>query len=88
MVIMGATDIGSTKLPIDISKVIGGEVIIVDKMQMYIGLDIATNKIRLKDQGGIPRHLTRVIPLIVDDLSVSSFLTISTTTIDLYLYYE
>jgi tRNA A37 N6-isopentenylltransferase MiaA len=84
---MGATGIGSTKLPIDISKVIG-EVIIADKMKMYIGLDIATNKNRSKDQGGIPRHLTGVIPLIVDDLSVLSFLTISTTTIDLYLYYE
>jgi tRNA A37 N6-isopentenylltransferase MiaA len=85
---MGATGIGSTKLPIDISKVIGGEVIIADKMQMYIGLDITTNKNQSKDQGGIPRHLTRVIPLIVDGLSVPSFLTILTTTIDLYLYYE
>jgi adenylate isopentenyltransferase (cytokinin synthase) len=88
MVIMGATGTGSTKLLIDISKVIGGEVIIADKMQMYIGLDITTNKNRSNDQGGIPRHLTGVIPLIVDDLFVPSFLTISTTTIDLYLYYE
>lgn len=54
---MGATGTGKTKLSIDISKVIGGEVINADKMQIYAGLDIATNKIRPNDQGGIPHHL-------------------------------
>lgn len=28
-----------------------------DKMKIYDGLDIATNKIRLNDRGGIPHHL-------------------------------
>jgi hypothetical protein len=40
--------------------VIGGEGIIADKIQMYTGLDIATNKNQANDQGGISevvRHL-------------------------------
>jgi len=39
----------------------GGEVINADKIQIYAGLDIATNKIRPNDQGGIPHHLIGVI---------------------------
>jgi hypothetical protein len=38
--------------------------------------------------GGIPYHLTGVIPITVDDLAVTSFLTISITTIDLYLSFR
>ncbi|RLM66167.1 adenylate isopentenyltransferase-like [Panicum miliaceum] len=36
---------GKMKLSIDVTKVIGGEVINADKMQIYAGLDIATNKV-------------------------------------------
>jgi adenylate isopentenyltransferase (cytokinin synthase) len=50
VVIMGATGTGKTELSIDISKVIGGEVVNADKMQIYAGLDIATNKIQPSDQ--------------------------------------
>ena len=31
-----------------------------DKMEIFDGLDIATNKIRLNDQGGSPHHLVRL----------------------------
>jgi len=81
VVIMGATGTGKTKLSIDISKAIGGEVMNADKMQIYAGLDIATNKIRPSDQGGITHHLFGVSPLIAADLSVPSFRSISTTTV-------
>ena len=70
---MGATGTGKTKLSIDISKVIGGEVINADKMQMYAGLDISSNKIWPNDQGGIPHHLIGVISSIADDVYVPSF---------------
>ena len=35
VVIMGATGIGKTKLSIDVSKVISGEVVNVDKMHLF-----------------------------------------------------
>jgi adenylate isopentenyltransferase (cytokinin synthase) len=80
VVIMGATGTGKTELSIDISKVIGGEVVNADKMQIYAGLDIATNKIQPSDQGDIPHHLFGVISSIAHDLSVPSFRSMATST--------
>ena len=79
---MGATGTGKTKLSIDISKAIGGEVMNADKMQIYACLDIATNKIRPSDQGGIPHHLFGVLSSIADDLSVPSFRSMATSTVE------
>ncbi|CAL5079126.1 unnamed protein product [Urochloa decumbens] len=80
VVIMGATGTSKTKLSIDVSKAIGGEVINADKMQMYSGLDIATNKVGLNNRCGIPHHLIGAISAINDDISVSFFRSIATTT--------
>ncbi|XP_062182051.1 adenylate isopentenyltransferase-like [Phragmites australis] len=80
VVIMGATGTGKTKLSIDVCKVISGEVVNADKMQIYHGLDIATNKVHLKDGCGIPHHLIRAIFAITDDFSVSFFRSIATIT--------
>ncbi|CAN6299562.1 unnamed protein product [Urochloa humidicola] len=80
VVIMGATGTGKTKLSIDVCKKIGGEVVNADKMQVYDGLDITTNKIRLDDQCGIPHHLIGAISEINDDFSVPFFRSVATTT--------
>ncbi|XP_062199859.1 adenylate isopentenyltransferase-like [Phragmites australis] len=80
VVIMGATGTGKTKLSIDVCKLISGEVVNADKMQIYPGLDIATNKVHLKDGCGIPHHLIGAILAITDDFSVSFFRSIATIT--------
>ncbi|XP_062178604.1 adenylate isopentenyltransferase-like [Phragmites australis] len=41
---VGAMGTGKTKLSIDVCKVISGEVVNADKIQIYPGLDITTNK--------------------------------------------
>lgn len=48
--ICGATGTGKSKLAIDIAKRINGEVINADAVQLYKGLDIATNKVRKQVQ--------------------------------------
>jgi len=73
VVILGATGTGKTKLSIDVCKAIGGEVVNTDKMQIYAGLDITTNKVNLNDQHGIPHHLIGMVSTISDDLSVPWF---------------
>ena len=78
--ILGATGTGKTKLSIDVCKAIGGEVVNIDKMQIYAGLDITTNKVNLNDQHGIPHHLIGMVSTISDDLSVPWFRSIATTT--------
>jgi adenylate isopentenyltransferase (cytokinin synthase) len=80
VVILGATGTGKTKLSIDVCKAIGGEVVNTDKMQIYAGLNIATNKVNLNDQHGIPHHLIGMVSAISDDLSVPWFRSIATTT--------
>lgn len=80
VVIMGATGTGKTKLSIDVARVIGGEVINADKMQIYAGLDVATNKVSIHDRCGIPHHLIGVIPATTHDFPVSFFRSVATAT--------
>lgn len=57
LVIMGATGTGKSKLSIDISSMFSGEVVNSDKIQVYKGLDITTNKMPIADRCGVPHHL-------------------------------
>ena len=70
VVILGAMGTGKTKLSIDVCKAIGGEAVNTDKMQIYAGLNIATNKVNLSNQHGIPHHLIKTVLAISDDLSI------------------
>lgn len=57
VVIMGATGSGKSQLSIDLATLFPSEIINSDKMQVYTGLDITTNKIPPDDRLGIPHHL-------------------------------
>ncbi|KAI3731609.1 hypothetical protein L1987_62798 [Smallanthus sonchifolius] len=63
VVIMGATGAGKSRLSIDFATRFFGnsEVINSDKMQVYSGLDITTNKITMQERFGVPHHLLGVI---------------------------
>ncbi|XP_070052688.1 adenylate isopentenyltransferase 5, chloroplastic-like [Nicotiana tomentosiformis] len=55
--IMGATGTGKSRLSVDLATHFPGEIINSDKMQVYKGLDIVTNKITDLEKQGIPHHL-------------------------------
>lgn len=55
--IMGATGTGKSRLSVDIATKYSGEIINSDKMQVYKGLDIVTNKISENEKKGVPHHL-------------------------------
>lgn len=57
IVICGPTGVGKTKLSIALAKKLNGEIINADSMQTYIGLDIATAKIKEEEKANIPHHL-------------------------------
>lgn len=61
VVVMGATGTGKSRLSIDIASRLSAEVINSDKIQVYHGLDIATNKITDEERREIPHHLLGVI---------------------------
>uniref|UniRef100_A0A0E0JJ55 adenylate dimethylallyltransferase (ADP/ATP-dependent) n=1 Tax=Oryza punctata TaxID=4537 RepID=A0A0E0JJ55_ORYPU len=57
VVVMGATATGKSKLAIDLAMLFDGEVINSDKIQVYDGLDIVTNKVSEEERAGVPHHL-------------------------------
>ncbi|KAI3913628.1 hypothetical protein MKX01_035824 [Papaver californicum] len=58
IVIMGATGTGKSRLSIDLATNFSpSEIINSDKMQIYPGLSITTNKIPLHERFNIPHHL-------------------------------
>lgn len=57
IVIVGPTAVGKTKTGIELAKVLNGEIISGDSMQIYKGMDIGTAKITSSEMEGIPHHL-------------------------------
>lgn len=55
--ILGPTGSGKSKLAITLAAQFNGEVINSDKMQVYDGLDVITNKVTEEESAGIPHHL-------------------------------
>lgn len=55
--IVGPTGVGKTKLSIELSKRLNGEVINADSTQVYRGMDIATAKVTEEEKENIPHHL-------------------------------
>ncbi|XP_040378665.1 adenylate isopentenyltransferase 5, chloroplastic-like [Oryza brachyantha] len=60
VVVMGATGTGKSRLAVDLALRFGGEVINSDKMQLYAGLDVVTNKVTADECAGVPHHLIGV----------------------------
>nr|GEX27826.1 adenylate isopentenyltransferase 5, chloroplastic-like [Tanacetum cinerariifolium] len=57
VIVMGATGTGKSRLAIDLATKFSAEIVNSDKMQVYKGLDIATNKVTEDECRGISHHL-------------------------------
>jgi tRNA A37 N6-isopentenylltransferase MiaA len=57
IIILGCTGTGKTKLSIELAKKYKGEIINADALQLYKGLDIATNKATSEEMSNIPHNL-------------------------------
>ncbi|XP_059311892.1 adenylate isopentenyltransferase 5, chloroplastic-like [Lycium ferocissimum] len=60
VVVIGATGTGKSRLSIDLANHFPAEVVNSDKMQVYKGLDIVTNKVTEEEICGIPHHLLAI----------------------------
>ncbi|KAL6968349.1 Adenylate isopentenyltransferase 3, chloroplastic [Sarracenia purpurea var. burkii] len=61
VIVMGATGTGKSRLSIDLATRFPAEIVNSDKIQVYEGLDIVTNKIAEEDQCGVPHHLLGIL---------------------------
>ena len=55
--IMGPTGVGKTDLAISLTKLVSSEIISVDSVQVYKGMDVGTAKPSIHQRQGIPHHL-------------------------------
>lgn len=62
VVIVGAMGTGKTKKSIDAASAVGGKVVNVDKVQLYTGMDVTTNKVGFEDHHGVAHHLGCIRP--------------------------
>jgi tRNA dimethylallyltransferase len=53
--------VGKSDVAVQVARLLGGEIISADSMQVYRGLDLGTGKLPPKQRGGIPHHLIDVV---------------------------
>ena len=61
IVLTGPTAVGKTAMSIELAKMVGGEILSADSMQVYRGMDIGSAKIRPREMQGVPHHLVDVL---------------------------
>ena len=60
IVITGPTATGKTALGVALAKLLDGEIISADSMQIYRGMDIGTAKPTAGEMDGVPHHMLDV----------------------------
>lgn len=55
--VIGSSGIGKSKLAVELCKVLHGQAINADALQVYKGLDIITNKMPVDEREGVKHHL-------------------------------
>lgn len=61
IILTGPTAVGKTDLSIQLAKVINGEIISADSMQVYRHMDIGSAKVTPEEMDGVPHHLIDVL---------------------------
>ena len=79
--IAGPTASGKTALSIALAKVLDGEVVSCDSMQVYRSMDIGTAKPTPEEMGDVPHHMLSVAEP-WEDFSVSRYCEMATPIVD------
>jgi tRNA dimethylallyltransferase len=73
----GPTAVGKSALALELAERFDGEVISVDSMQVYRGLDIGTAKPSIEDRRSVPHHLIDVVS-INENFDAAQFVRLAT----------
>src|ERR1039458_882379 len=63
LLLAGPTAVGKSDIAVLLAQRLGGEIISVDSMQVYRGLDIGTAKPSSEERARVPHHLIDVVDL-------------------------
>ena len=80
VIIAGPTAVGKTEIALLLAEKIGGEIISVDSMQVYRGLDIGTAKPTPHERVRVPHHLLDVVGL-ADSFDAAKFVELARVAI-------
>lgn len=59
--IVGPTAIGKTSISIELAKILNGEIVSADSMQIYKYMNIGTAKPTIEERQGIPHHMMDIV---------------------------
>lgn len=76
----GPTAVGKSEAALLLAEKIGGEIISVDSMQVYRGLDIGTAKPSAAERDRVPHHLIDIVDL-TDAFDAAQFVRLATTAV-------
>ncbi len=79
--IAGPTASGKTALAVELAKILNGEVVSCDSMQIYKRMNIGTAKPTAEEMQGIPHHMLSVAEP-YEDFSVSRYCEMATPIVD------
>lgn len=79
--VVGPTASGKSDLGIALAQRLGGEVVNVDSMQLYEGMDIGTAKLAPEERGGITHHLLDIWP-VTKTASVAEYQALAVDTVE------
>lgn len=60
-VIVGPTAGGKSALAVEVARVVGGEIVSADSVQIFRGMNIGSAKPTAEERGGVPHHLIDVV---------------------------
>ncbi|MFJ9363584.1 tRNA (adenosine(37)-N6)-dimethylallyltransferase MiaA [Nocardia sp. NPDC101769] len=72
--VVGPTATGKSDLALDLAQRLDGEIVNIDAMQLYRGMDIGTAKLPVSERRGIPHHQLDVLD-ITETATVASYQT-------------
>jgi tRNA dimethylallyltransferase len=75
-VIVGPTAVGKTDVSLDVADRCGAEIVSLDSMQVYIGMDVGTAKPDASMRARVPHHLIDLFPP-SHDVTVAEFQTLA-----------
>lgn len=76
----GPTAVGKSEIALQLAEKIGGEIISVDSMQVYRGMDIGTAKPSLEERARVPHHLIDVAEL-SESFDAARFIQLAQTAV-------
>lgn len=81
VVLAGPTAVGKSEVALRVAEKLGGEIVSVDSMQVYRGLDIGTAKPSSAERARVPHHLIDVADL-TEPFDAAKFVAKARKTID------